>query len=75
MRRGQWIAIGVLLLVAIFIARLALRNRLPPPMPNNAMHVWQGPDNCLACHDTGGPHPRSKTHTVRRDCQSCHLAR
>jgi hypothetical protein len=73
MNRKQWIAVGLLLAVALFIAQLALRNHRPPFMPNNADHDWQGAESCFTCHASGMVHERSKNHPIGLDCMRCHM--
>lgn len=75
MSRNQWIAVVLLVAASIYIAQLALRAEKPPFMPNNAVHDWQGAQQCLTCHGPGMVHERTKNHPIGLDCMRCHAKR
>jgi len=76
MSRTQVVLIALLLLVALLIAALALRNRQPPLLPHDADHAtFVDAATCLLCHGFDGPVPQSKSHTPRLDCLQCHGSR
>lgn len=66
----------LLALLAAFIAWLAFRNRQPPLLPRDDVHVNEGvPDRCLTCHGPEAMLPRSKNHPPGNDCFRCHGVR
>ncbi|MCP3977787.1 MAG: hypothetical protein GY716_00455 [bacterium] len=73
MNRTQWIALGGLALLATLILVLALRNRQPPPLPQDPAHSGGvSAEQCMACHSAGGVAPRTENHPVGNDCSRCH---
>jgi len=73
MSRTQTIAFTAVLLLAVLIGVLALRNRQPPVLPADRDHArFINFDSCLSCHGPDGDIPYSDNHTPRTDCMQCH---
>ena len=73
MNRTQWILMASLLVVALGVGYLAMRNRQPPMLPLDADH--KGSVNtitCLSCHGPDGSDPRGANHPLGDDCLRCH---
>ena len=73
MSRNQIVALGAVVLIAAFLAALALRTRQPPVLPDDEAHgQFVSSDECLTCHGPDGVLPTSKNHPLRTDCMDCH---
>ena len=73
MTRQQTVMLILLLLLAVFVAVLALRTNKPPWLPEDSDHaVFTGAAVCNVCHGPDAPAPRSRNHPVGRDCMRCH---
>jgi hypothetical protein len=75
MDRKQVSLLAALALLAALVIVLAVRNRQPPPLPEDGEHRGGAAvDRCLACHGPEGVLPRSRNHPVGLDCLRCHGA-
>jgi cytochrome c553 len=73
MTRRQLVMLVLVVMVAAFIAGLALRTDKPPWMPEDADHaIFVDAEGCVVCHGPEGPLPRSRNHPVGMDCMRCH---
>jgi mono/diheme cytochrome c family protein len=73
MSRNQIVALGAVVLIAAFLAALALRTRQPPVLPADEAHGrFVSEDECTACHGPDAVLPMSKNHPLRTDCMDCH---
>ncbi len=74
MNRTQIVALTTVVLLAGFVAFLALRSRQAPVLPADENHArFVNSESCLgACHGPDGAYPPSRNHTPRTDCLDCH---
>ena len=73
MSRVQVVSLIAVLLLAGFIAVLALRNPQAPMLPADEEHARSyGAESCLECHGPDGVLPQSVNHPIGADCHRCH---
>lgn len=73
MSRVQVVSLVLVVMVAAFVAVLALRNPQAPMLPQDEEHArLDGSEACLECHGPDGTLPRSQNHPIGLDCHRCH---
>lgn len=73
MSRAQKAAGIGLLIFALLVLWLALRNRHPPLLPADDAHAsFADEASCLECHGPDGAIPRNEKHPIGNDCMRCH---
>lgn len=72
MNRTQKVALAVLALVGALVLGLSLRNRQPPFVPQDDLHVGVPLAECDTCHGPDGDAFRGRNHPLGNDCTRCH---
>jgi len=73
LRKSDFIFIGLVLAVVVFITLLPSPRDNNPPVPGDlAHHGIKLEKDCLACHVQGGERPMQLRHPKRQDCFRCH---
>jgi len=76
MSRPQLLAIVAVLLLALGVGYLALRNRQPPLLPMDEEHArYPGAPPCMECHGPDSVFPKDENHPLGDDCFRCHGVR
>jgi hypothetical protein len=72
-RKSDYIAIGLVIAVVVFVTLLPSPRDNNPPVPNDLTHHGiKLEKDCLACHVKGGERPFKERHPKRQDCFRCH---
>ena len=73
MKPQQWMVLAAILIVAAFVAWLAMSNRQPPLLPRDEVHhAFESAAACLSCHAANASVPQSPRHPLGDDCLRCH---
>jgi hypothetical protein len=72
-RRADWVFIGVIGLVVIFVSLLPTPRDRNPAVPDTPEHRSVSSEKaCSGCHATGASRPLPVRHPKRQDCYRCH---
>jgi hypothetical protein len=74
--RAQVLGLLALLVLALIIGTLSLRNRQAPMLPLDDEHRRRiGDPPCMECHGPDGALPQGENHPLGDDCMRCHGVR